>query len=986
MTWIRHTLTLLALACAGLATADQVQLFGVNLSGAEFGDGYELNYGTDYVYPSPEFLNYYHSRGLKLIRLPFKWERVQYDLNGPLDTDELARMDYFLDQADARGMMVILDMHNYASRIVFGEDSDPSTPTPNGFKIGEPELPISAYKDVWKRLAAHFKDRDNIWAYGLMNEPKNIATNTWFTAAQAAVDGIREEDMSNYVLLPGTYYSNAHRWPNHGEYLIDIEDPADKRIFEAHSYWDPGHDGKYQRSFASTGFGTDYGVNDLTAFVEWCNANDVQGFIGEFGVPWDYPDWAPVLENALDYMRDNGISATYWAGGPWWGDGYELTVDVDSRNNAPRYSLGILQNYGDGLSPYGRDVTWYHDTIASGLLYAYPYEYGGNGATVTVDSQSTDTDLAGSRSFKVSYTLPSGGNANCGMHIEEGIYLKDNFTAPGSKLTLYVRGDAGSLFQLRMVDANGVSGASLLLTDYGPPIDDDWYKYEIPMTDFLDADMNGDAHIERLRLDLLNADNVPRTFYIDEVKIDAPTYIPDGGGAPATLLAEDFGDGALTGWSTAGGNWSVQSGELKQNNNNPDALAWWNDAAASDWTDYTVAADVRSTDNDHIGLAFCVQDSLNHYLLTMSKQEGVYRLDLVENGSVYTLATAGGTYTTGTDYRLEVELDNGAITARRDGAVVLTHADTTFTSGSVGLYAHYCEDAFFDDVDVFGLDGESTTVALGAVNDGIAATDGATGTGFVMWSEQNVFDRFDPDPYNGNSSNLITVFWDGGQWKVDLNSTRIPFTPVASDVLIAEVDYTNDTIASLEGVDDTYEGMARGYVSGDLTFLANLFDGSSNDGEFTVRGSFFTKNGDADEPAEGDTVSLGAINKGVAARDSATGAGFILWSALNVVDRFDPDPYDGNSSNLIAVVWDGSQWLVDNNSTLSPFTPVASDVLIAEVDFSNDTITSLEGVDDTYNGIARGYISGDLSFVADIWDGGSNDGEFTVSGSVFTKN
>ena len=60
-------------------------------------------------------------------------------------------------------------------------------------------------------------------------------------------------------------------------------------------------------------------------------------------------------------------------------------------------------------------------------------------------------------------------------------------------------------------------------------------------------------------------------------------------------------------------------------------------------------------------------------------------------------------------------------------------------------------------------------------------------------------------------------------------------------------------------------------------------------------------------------------------------------------------------------------------------------MLLAEVDFSGDTITSLEGDIGEEFGIARGFLDGDLRFFADRWGGGSNDGEFTVEGTFFVR-
>jgi len=60
--------------------------FGVNLACGEFGSTPGV-YNTDYTYPRVAELDYYKSKGLTLIRMPFKWERVQHDVAGSLDTN-----------------------------------------------------------------------------------------------------------------------------------------------------------------------------------------------------------------------------------------------------------------------------------------------------------------------------------------------------------------------------------------------------------------------------------------------------------------------------------------------------------------------------------------------------------------------------------------------------------------------------------------------------------------------------------------------------------------------------------------------------------------------------------------------------------------------------------------------------------------------------------------------------------------------------------
>ncbi len=128
-------------------------------------------------------------------------------------------------------------------------------------------------------------------------------------------------------------------------------------------------------------------------------------------------------------------------------------------------------------------------------------------------------------------------------------------------------------------------------------------------------------------------------------------------------------------------------------------------------------------------------------------------------------------------------------------------------------------------------------------------------------------------------------------------------------------------------------------------------------------------------------MPLGDIDFGVAARDQASGSGYLLWSSESVHTRFSPSPYSRNADHLIAVQFVGGQWMVDNNMVLTPFTPVATDCLVAAVDFSADTAVTLEGTSAIINGIDSGYAFGDMAVFANQLNGSPNAGEFDVTGT-----
>ena len=89
----------------------QTAYFGVNLSGAEFGNVYPGVDGTHYGYPTEKDLDYFKAKGLYLVRFPFRWERIQPTMNGELNATELAKMKKFVKAAEDRNIQILLDMH-----------------------------------------------------------------------------------------------------------------------------------------------------------------------------------------------------------------------------------------------------------------------------------------------------------------------------------------------------------------------------------------------------------------------------------------------------------------------------------------------------------------------------------------------------------------------------------------------------------------------------------------------------------------------------------------------------------------------------------------------------------------------------------------------------------------------------------------------------------------------------------------------------------
>jgi large repetitive protein len=152
---------------------------------------------------------------------------------------------------------------------------------------------------------------------------------------------------------------------------------------------------------------------------------------------------------------------------------------------------------------------------------------------------------------------------------------------------------------------------------------------------------------------------------------------------------------------------------------------------------------------------------------------------------------------------------------------------------------------YYYQVIAFNASGPSSDVNnprenLGLVKYGIGGIENASGTGYIMYSRQNLFTRFRTPVLDANNSlQVVAVRYFNGQWQYDNNSVYTNFTPLSTDLLIASVNFTTDVITSLQGTSSTINGLKAGYASGDLTYLPNRWNNASNTNEYTVNGTYF---------------------------------------------------------------------------------------------------------------------------------------------------
>lgn len=144
--------------------------------------------------------------GLNVVRVPFIWNLIEDENNHySLRDDAWEYLDYAIEQAEARNMYVILDLHGAAG--AQGWEHHSGCAENNWYWDGGNGQPASYYQDrtiwLWQQIAERYKDRESIAGYGLLNEPWGTSPETLAQVMTTLYNQVREVDPDHIIILPG---------------------------------------------------------------------------------------------------------------------------------------------------------------------------------------------------------------------------------------------------------------------------------------------------------------------------------------------------------------------------------------------------------------------------------------------------------------------------------------------------------------------------------------------------------------------------------------------------------------------------------------------------------------------------------------------------------------------------------------------------------------------------------------------------------------
>ncbi len=272
--------------------------FGVTISGGEFTPG--GTYPQNYSYPTLASIDYYASIGMKVIRFPILWERVQPVPLQALNVAEQHLFDPSIDYAIAKGLTVALDVHNDGKGY--------------GAIIGNKGCPDAWFADLWSRLATYYRSYGDKMMFMPMSEPSQQYECQWRDSANAAIAAIRAAGATQTIVVPGTFFDGGWLWTisANARVMATIKDPLNNYVFEAHQYLNANGSGGDDDIVRPS-----IGADRLQQMTLWARKNGHKLFLGEFGVGSD-TNSLTALGHMLRFIQYN---ADVWKHACWWGAG-----------------------------------------------------------------------------------------------------------------------------------------------------------------------------------------------------------------------------------------------------------------------------------------------------------------------------------------------------------------------------------------------------------------------------------------------------------------------------------------------------------------------------------------------------------------------------------------------------------------------------------------------------------------------------------------
>ncbi len=251
-----------------------------------------------------EYFQLIKDAGFDSVRLPVRWNaHAMEEPPYTIDAEFMKRVDWAVDNALARDLPVMLNIHHYNEL-----DDDPA---------GHKERFIA----LWKQIAEHYKDKPDILMFELMNEPHgNLKAKPWNEILADAIKVVRKSNPDRTLVVGPVQWNQISQ-------LKNLKLPEDDRniIVTVHYYLPMKltHQGASWIADSNDWLGTKWTgtenekkeiTDNFDIAAEWAKKHNRPIHLGEFGAysKADMESRARWTKFVVDTAVERGSSFSYW--------------------------------------------------------------------------------------------------------------------------------------------------------------------------------------------------------------------------------------------------------------------------------------------------------------------------------------------------------------------------------------------------------------------------------------------------------------------------------------------------------------------------------------------------------------------------------------------------------------------------------------------------------------------------------------------------
>lgn len=228
---------------------------------------------------------------------------------------EMKRIDTFLVWAEKYGIKAVLDL-----QVGPGTDNSEFGSNKMSWSIKDQDLLV----DVWRKMAAHYKGNRMIYAYDILNEPREDdyvydpnGGVEWQLLVERVIEAIRKIDADTPILVEATCWSGPQGFlnlkPVNSRNLIYSPHFYSPSVYTTQGIYDWKQIFKYPGKIVNDYWDKERLRKELEPVIAFQKKYNVPIYVGEFSTVRWAPGAAQWLKDTVEIFEENGWDWSYHA-------------------------------------------------------------------------------------------------------------------------------------------------------------------------------------------------------------------------------------------------------------------------------------------------------------------------------------------------------------------------------------------------------------------------------------------------------------------------------------------------------------------------------------------------------------------------------------------------------------------------------------------------------------------------------------------------